>query len=604
MWISRLSASLQKLGHDVTSDLASEEAESVSGSITAHSVLSRSSFLERTRLAPVRERGTSHQSDEISVISSYSIPEEDPRSMVIAYERKTSASQLAATITTTTTTSSLLWQRGAPQNIKDQLEEKDTRVKELEHLQKLDREELKKVRKEFIDLKLKYQKESKEWKLRHEDYLTQTHRLNERIEAYDRDLNDDEMMHQFESDIINGAYDSDGEGNDLPPAPNVYHMDEDNQTVGTTKSNKTTFSLPSWGTMGGSKRRKERDEGQQQAEQEYMEMLQTKLLKSKRKMQVLVNQCELLDETLEEETKILRSKLKVQEEDKCKLENEWSEKNYQAEYQFKQKEQQLLAKVMSKQEQITRLEDLVDELRDAADMKSRGALDIDEFASIVALNSMKESFDVLSKKKDAMEADLGRQILLLKGELKRLQNDNEKQEKLIDRLEFGDSLTALELDTTIVTTESDNEEGVTKTGANKDSKRNIRGEECRRNLQLTASTKSLESNRSGELHSRTISESKSLDTSIDGASIPSDLKDDINDLMDSISLFADVNDLVGLSDCPAPANRRRSLMLRRPEHPVDSTSFRRESMQVQENKWSMMDDDIRKKQQRRLSRFL
>ena len=80
--------------------------------------------------------------------------------------------------------------------------------------------------------------------------------------------------------------------------------------------------------------------------------------------------------------------------------------------------------------------------------------------------------------------------------------------------------------------------------------------------------------------------------------------EDINDLIDSISLFADVNDLVGLSDCPASADRRRSLMLRRPEHPVDSTSFRRESMQVQENKWSMMDDDIRKKQQRRVSRFL
>ena len=43
------------------------------------------------------------------------------------------------------------------------------------------------------------------------------------------------------------------------------------------------FALPSWGTIGGPKRRKERDEGQQQAEQEYMEMLQTKLLKSKKR---------------------------------------------------------------------------------------------------------------------------------------------------------------------------------------------------------------------------------------------------------------------------------------------------------------------------------
>jgi hypothetical protein len=553
MWASRLTATLRS-AKTFTIDLAAEEVDTVADGV--HSVISRSSFLNRTGRRSTRLHKVTGEEDALSVVSNLTFHGGDPRLMNISYDSYEEPSAI--------------WQKTP--DLEEQLAEKEMRVNELLHVQKLGQEELQRVQRELYEIKLKYHKESREWKLTQEDYLAQTHRMSERIEAYDRDLNDEDMIRMLENDITYGAQDSDNEGDDLPPAPNVQRDDD---TVATNKSNKSNFSLPSW--RGGTTPAKQRDEQQQKAEQEYMELLQTKLLKYKHKMQVMHKQCEMLEETLEEETKILRKKLKKQERETSKLEIDLKEELVKADYTFRQREQQLLAQLESKQERLSRLEALVDELRDAADRKVHGALNMDEFASIVALNSMKESFDVLSRKKDEMESDLGRQIQIIKAEMKRLRKTENQQKKLIERLQAGDALSAFERGTTIGTVSS-----------------NDVGDEGSGNLNLNRLSVN------GSHTNGHQSECKSNDTSVDGGSIPSELKDDLNDLMDSISMFAEseFDKIV--------AERRTSLdhYGRPPEHHVESDEFRKQAMQVQDSKWVMMDDDRRKKHQQRLNRFL
>ena len=569
MWASRLTATLLS-AETYTADLAAEEVETVVGG--AHSVISRSSFFHRTGQRSTRLHKVRGE-DTMSVVSNLTFHGGgggDPRLMNISYESNHNYDEHAT-----------IWLKTP--DLEEELAEKEMKLNELLNVHKLDQQELQTVQRELYELKLKYHKESQEWKLTQEDYMAQTHRMSERIEAYDRDLNDEDVMRMLENDITYGAQDSDGEGEDLPPAPNVQREDDDTNTVATNKS--SNFSLPNWRGGGGSSSRsdtltKKRDEQQHKAEQEYMELLQTKLIKYKHKIQVMQKQCEMLEETLEEETMILRKKLKKQEREKSIMEIDLKEKLVKADYTFRQREQQLLAQMESKQERLSRLEALVDELRDAADRKVHGALNMDEFASIVALNTMKESFDVLSKKKDEMQRDLGHQIHIIKSEMKRLRKVENQQQRLIERLQAGDALSAIEHGTTVGTASS-NDVG-TSIG--------------------TVSSNDVGDEASGTgLHTNGHqSECKSNDTSVDGRSIPSELNEDLNDLMDSISRFAEseFDDIV--------AERRSSAdhYGRPQEHHVESDEFRKQAMQLQDSKWVMMDDNLRKKNQQRLNRFL
>ena len=316
-------------------------------------------------------------------------------------------------------------------------------------------------------------------------------------------------------------------------------------------------------------------------------------------MQVIKNQCEMLEEMLEEETKILRNQLKLQEQDKSNFEHDLNQKLCQEEFEHKLKEQQFLAKLEAKQERINRMEDLLDELREAADLKAHGALDMEEFASIIALNSMKESFDVLSAKKDVMETELVRQINFFKGEVNRLQNANEKLEKWIERLESGDTLTVLEHDTTTVPAADnahDNDNGVASIRRSDELIHSSFRQESIQALQPTISTQSLAIVDQPSI----VVEPRSNDNSIDGFLIPSELKAELSELMDSISIFAE-------TELDSLASERTSSLdhYGRPsEHPVEINQFRKQSMQIQEGKWATMDDDRRRKQQKRMSRFL
>jgi len=106
------------------------------------------------------------------------------------------------------------------------------------------------------------------------------------------------------------------------------------------------------------------------------------------------------------------------------------------------------------------LEDLLDEVRELAERKNAGRFGMEDFATVIALDALKEQYDVLSKDKDHMTTLFHQQLDQMQQEITRLQGVNQQQQRTIDRLQhqqeeqFGltadDALTALEQSSMIV----------------------------------------------------------------------------------------------------------------------------------------------------------
>ena len=340
---------------------------------------------------------------------------------------------------------------------------KDEELKQLEHAHQTTKTRLGATTEELTKLQLKHRTEHREYQLTIEELQSQKIVLQERIDVMQEQLHSEELSTHIKTLIEEEA----PQLEETPEDP----LENGGSLHGGLKKN--GFKLP----FGHKEKENNNNHHKKlQAEKdEYIAKLQSRLTEANKNMHIMSNQMTLMEDTLAEQVQKLRRQLKESEQRRLEQEVKYLSQLDQAELEKKTETQTLLAKLETKEDRISRLEDLLDEIRDLAESKNAGRFGMEDFAAVVALDALKEQYDKLSKEKDKLTVQYHGRLDEMGQELARLQHANEHKQRVIDRLETSDGLAALEHDTLTAgaiseytATDDDNDDDDNDTG-NKDS---------------------------------------------------------------------------------------------------------------------------------------
>eukprot|EP00521_Asterionellopsis_glacialis_P010528 CAMPEP_0195293398 /NCGR_PEP_ID=MMETSP0707-20130614/12343_1 /TAXON_ID=33640 /ORGANISM="Asterionellopsis glacialis, Strain CCMP134" /LENGTH=543 /DNA_ID=CAMNT_0040354099 /DNA_START=198 /DNA_END=1829 /DNA_ORIENTATION=- len=330
-------------------------------------------------------------------------------------------------------------------HLEDTIRIRDETIRELLRTRKVEHSILKETQSELQSLKVKHKTDMRKKETIIELLSQERDNLNRRIQSFEADLYDEELVGGL-AELVAG-------GNPKIAAISGIR----------TKDN--------WNTSDGIHKSPTKRDA------DYVKQLELKLCKAMQKMQVMENQVKLLKKSSLDFARKVKEDIKVDREERDTLEIEYLNKLVVMENEKRTREEGLLAKLESKEEHIERLVNTIEELQEldleegeAADTNistnNNGDANANEInhgdgtsskktisvnrqtsiASVVALTKIKEQFDQLSKENYESKSAHTKEKEELEAEINRLQDANEKKQKIIDNLQTSASMSAIEGD--------------------------------------------------------------------------------------------------------------------------------------------------------------
>ena len=164
-------------------------------------------------------------------------------------------------------------------------------------------------------------------------------------------------------------------------------------------------------------------------------------------VEILLQQMAKVQSSHEKHVEQLRNDLIQAGEERIAMEADYAARLEKLIQDKQTSEQSFRKKLDLKQQQVTRLEETLQQIQNAA--RDNG-LDTNTVESIVEMNALKSKVDLLAKERDEMEATHAEERNKDKQEIKRLQEANTTKQRLIEQLETSDALTALESESTLL----------------------------------------------------------------------------------------------------------------------------------------------------------
>uniref|UniRef100_A0A7S0KXF2 Uncharacterized protein n=1 Tax=Asterionellopsis glacialis TaxID=33640 RepID=A0A7S0KXF2_9STRA len=335
--------------------------------------------------------------------------------------------------------------------LEDTIRIRDETIRQLLRTRKVEHSILKETQSELQSLKVKHKTDMRKKETIVELLSQERDNLNRRIQSFEADLYDEELVGGL-AELVAG-------GNPKIAAISGIRA-------------KDNWNASSDGSAHKSPTKRDAD---------YVKQLELKLCKAMQKMQVMENQVKLLKKSSLDFARKVKEDIKVEREERDTLEIEYLNKLVVMENEKRIREEGLLAKLEFKEEHIERLVNTIEELQELEDVVEDGeAADTNSnngdaaeannanetnedggvsppkktisvnrqtsIASVVALTKIKEQFDQLSKENYESKLAHTQEKEELEVEINRLQDANEKKQKIIDNLETSASMSAIEGD--------------------------------------------------------------------------------------------------------------------------------------------------------------
>jgi hypothetical protein len=253
------------------------------------------------------------------------------------------------------------------------LTQKEEELNQLMELQALQAQALEETRSELTNLKMEFTQQERQWAMSIEDLQYQKTILQERLGVMQDDVNNPELIEQLTKLIKEEA----PEGllkNDTPKE--VEHNDDeiengedDVESKATPVVGTVTSGFRSvWGSRTRSQPPPPDAETQQKikALQDYATVLQLRLTEAMHKVTIMSNQITTMEQAHEDHVSKVIHSIRESEMERIQIQIESDEKYQTLLHEKKMAEQALSAKLKTATDKLTRLEERVQELQDAA----------------------------------------------------------------------------------------------------------------------------------------------------------------------------------------------------------------------------------------------